>query len=60
MSRNSNQSSSGISYTGLGMAIGLVAGGSVGLVLDNMVVFAGFGMVLGLAVGYALARRGSS
>jgi len=43
-----------ISYTALGMSIGLILGGIVGLIIDNMVIFAGGGLVLGLAIGSAL------
>ena len=46
-----------ISYTALGMAIGLILGGLVGLLIDNMIIFAGGGMVLGLAIGTALDNR---
>jgi len=52
-----NQSSSRISYKGIGMAVGLILGGLVGLAVGNLVVFAGGGMVLGLAVGAALDNR---
>ena len=45
------------SYTALGLAIGLVLGGIVGLALDNMIIFAGGGLVLGLAIGSALDSR---
>jgi hypothetical protein len=56
MSKNKN-SGKRISYTTLGMAIGLILGGIVGLAIDNMVIFAGSGLVLGLAIGSALDRR---
>jgi len=46
-----------ISYTALGMSIGLILGGIVGLVIDNMIIFAGGGLVLGLAIGSALDNR---
>lgn len=46
-----------ISYTALGLAIGLVLGGIVGLAIDNMIIFAGGGLVLGLAIGTALDSR---
>ena len=45
------------SYTALGLAIGLVLGGIVGLVINNLVIFAGGGLVLGLAIGSALDNR---
>jgi hypothetical protein len=57
MSQNNNGSSRNISYTALGMALGLVLGGLVGILIDNMVIFAGGGMVLGLAAGTALDNR---
>jgi hypothetical protein len=46
-----------ISYTALGMSIGLIFGGIVGLVIDNLVIFAGGGLVLGLAIGSAMESR---
>jgi len=45
-----------ISYTSLGLAVGLVFGGLIGLLIDNMLIFAGGGMVVGLAVGSALDK----
>jgi len=39
------------------MSIGLILGGIVGLIIDNMVIFAGGGLVLGLAIGSALDTR---
>ena len=56
MSKNKN-SGKRISYTALGMAIGLILGGIVGLATDNMIIFAGGGLVLGLAIGSALDNR---
>jgi len=56
MSEN-NFSQRKVSYTALGLGIGLVLGGIVGLVIDNMIIFAGGGMVLGLAIGSALDSR---
>jgi NhaP-type Na+/H+ or K+/H+ antiporter len=56
MSQN-NESQRKNSYTALGLAIGLVLGGIVGLAIDNMIIFAGGGLVLGLAVGSALDSR---
>lgn len=47
-------------YTGLGMAIGLVFGGLVGFLIGNPIIFAGGGMVLGLATGTALDQRRNS
>jgi len=56
MSKN-NKSQRKVSYKALSLAIGLVLGGIVGLVIDNMVIFAGGGLVLGLAIGSALDNR---
>ena len=56
MSQN-NESQRKISFTALGPAIGLVLGGIVGLAIDNMIIFAGGGLVLGLAIGSALDSR---
>ena len=55
--KNNNHSSFRITYTALGLAIGLILGGIVGLIIDNMIIFAGGGMVLGLAIGAALDNR---
>ena len=49
-----------ISSTSLGMALGLIIGGIIGLIIDNMIVFAGGGLVLGLAIGSALDNRGKA
>ena len=42
---------------GLFMALGLVLGGFVGLTLDNLAIFSGGGMMVGLAIGLALEKR---
>ena len=55
MSKNDNQRI--ISYKALGLAIGLIFGGIVGLIIDNMIIFAGGSMLLGLAIGAALDNR---
>jgi hypothetical protein len=47
-----------VSYTALGPALGLVFGGLVGLIIGNMILFAGGGLVLGLAVGVAMDNKG--
>jgi F0F1-type ATP synthase assembly protein I len=39
------------------MGIGLVVGGVLGLLIDNLAISAGGGMVLGLAIGAALDQR---
>jgi hypothetical protein len=58
MSRNqNNQSAIKITYKTLGLALGLVLGGLVGIIIDNMIIFAGGGMVIGLAIGTALDQR---
>ena len=46
-----------VSFAALGPAIGLIFGGIVGLVIGNLILFAGGGLVLGLAIGYALDNR---
>jgi len=56
MSKNKN-SGKRISYTALGLAVGLTLGGIVGLIIDNMVIFAGGGLIVGLAIGSALDNR---
>ena len=42
---------------GLSAAVGLVFGGLVGLLIGNPVVFAGGGMIIGIAVSTALDQR---
>jgi hypothetical protein len=54
VTNNNNQPSRKVSYTVLGLAIGMVFGGIIGLAIDNMMIFAGGGLVLGLAIGSAL------
>ena len=46
-----------ISYTAFSLAIGLILGGIAGLIINNMIIFAGGGLVLGLAIGSALDNR---
>jgi hypothetical protein len=41
----------------LGMAIGLILGSILGLAFDNLVIFAGGGMILGLSIGLAWEKR---
>ena len=41
MANNNTPSSGKISYTAFGLVIGMVLGGIVGLVIENMIVFAG-------------------
>jgi hypothetical protein len=58
MSKNVNpQPVKKISYPALGLAAGLIFGGIIGLIIGNLILFAGGGMVLGLAIGFALDRR---
>lgn len=45
-------------YSDYGLAIGLVLGGLVGLLVGNPIIFAGGGLVLGLAIGSALDNAG--
>ena len=47
----------GFSRMGVFMALGLVLGGFVGLILDNLVIFSRGGMIIGLALGTALEKR---
>ena len=49
-----------ISYTSAGMGLGLVFGGILGLLIDNLAFSAGGGMILGLAIGLALENRKTS
>ena len=56
MSKNKNPGIR-ISYTAIGLSVGLILGGIVGLAIDNIAVFAGGGLVLGLAIGSALDNR---
>ena len=48
-----------VSYSALGPAIGLVFGGLVGLIIGDMILFAGGGLVLGLAIGAAMDNKNS-
>jgi F0F1-type ATP synthase assembly protein I len=57
MSQENSTKTSKWTYTGAGMGIGLVVGGLLGLLIDNLAFSAGGGMVLGLAVGLALEKR---
>ena len=54
---STNHSQKKISYTALGLAIGLIFGDLVGLLIDNLIIFSGGGMLLGLAIGTALDNR---
>jgi hypothetical protein len=53
----SNTAQKGISFTALCLSTGLVLGGIIGLISGNMILSAGGGLVLGLAIGYALDHR---
>lgn len=57
MSKNNIQPPEKISSTALCLTVGLILGGIVGLVIDNIVIFVGGGLVLGLAIGSALENR---
>lgn len=52
----SNQSPTS-NYKVLGLAIGLITGGFLGLLIGDVVIFAGGGMLIGLAVGVALDQH---
>ena len=58
-SNNSKQSSIEISSKAIGLAVGLIFGGLVGLILGNPIIFAGGGLVIGLAIGTALDEGGN-
>ena len=49
-----------VSRMGRFMALGLVFGGFLGIILDNLVLFSGGGMILGFALGTALEKRRQS
>ena len=55
--KSNNQFSMKTTYKGIGMAVGLILGGCIGLLIGNVVIFAGGGMVVGLAIGAALDGR---
>jgi len=57
MNNQNQESNRRIKFAGLGAAIGLVFGGLVGVLIGNPMVFAGGGMVLGLAIGTAFDQR---
>ena len=47
------------SNKGLGLVVGLIFGGFIGLFLGNLILFAGGGLVIGLAIGTALDEGGN-
>ncbi len=57
MTQENKTKTTKLTYTGAGMGIGLVVGGLLGLLIDNLAFSAGGGMILGLAVGLALEKR---
>ena len=57
MDNQNKETYQSMKFAGYGMAIGLVFGGLVGLLIGNPIVFAGGGMVLGLAICTAFDRR---
>ena len=57
MSPDNQKKAVNLTYTGAGMGIGLVVGGLLGLLTDNLAFTAGSGMILGLAMGLALEKR---
>jgi F0F1-type ATP synthase assembly protein I len=46
-----------VSAMGLGTALGLLFGGLLGLLIDNLAFLAGGGMVVGLALGLAIDKQ---
>ena len=46
-----------LKFAGYGAALGLVLGGLAGWLIDNPIIFAGGGMVLGVAIGSAIDQR---
>ena len=58
MSKNNiNPTPIRITYKGIGMALGLILGGLVGFALGSPIIFAGGGMIVGLALGATLDQR---
>jgi hypothetical protein len=57
MATSKNENDVRFATMGAAMALGLVLGGLVGLLIDNMIIFAGGGMILGLAIGTAIESR---
>lgn len=55
---SNNTSKSQRSYKAFGLALGLVLGGLIGWLIGNPIIFAGGGLVIGLALGYALDNTG--
>lgn len=53
-----NTSKSERSYKTVGLALGLVLGGLIGWLIGNPIIFAGGGLVLGLAIGSAVDNTG--
>lgn len=49
--------SANYTIVGAAMGIGLVVGGIMGLLIDNLAFSAGGGMILGLAFGLALEKK---
>jgi hypothetical protein len=45
----------GSKYMGIGIAMGLAVGGTLGLVLDNPLAWLGLGAAAGVAVGFGTA-----
>jgi hypothetical protein len=57
MSQDNQANTFRLTYPGVGMGIGLLVGGLLGLLIDNLAFSAGGGMILGLAMGTALEKR---
>ena len=57
MNNDNKESNRRMKFAGIGAAIGLMFGGLVGVLIGNPMVFAGGGMVVGLAIGTTFDQR---
>ena len=57
MNNHKKQAGHSFKFAGLGAAIGLIFGGLVGFLIGNPIVFAGGGMILGVALGTSFDQR---
>ena len=57
MSQNPTPNRRPLTYTAIGTSVGLLFGAILGLIADNLTLFAGGGLVLGFALGSALDAR---
>jgi F0F1-type ATP synthase assembly protein I len=55
--QNESQKKAKFGNLGAAMSLGLVLGGLVGILIDNMIIFAGGGMIVGLSIGLALEKK---